>query len=375
MKKLLGALFAGALLSANIFAYNPPAGGQNILKLTSPQLIYGANSAAGGALFGTTPSSILNNPALSAWEQRGTLDLAGTLLVNSNTDDVPFGKKVGIGMEAGLLIPSRWCVSTFLFQGLWTEFFDMPVGNNIAFTAGVSKDITDQVSVGLTGNFGLLYGDAADSDWMASAALGVFYNHGDIGFMKDVRFGVSLNNLGKMYDTGAEAWGIKTAKNYRDWLDAGATGEFSSSDKGTAWPGIATLRTGAAATLLSTNAMDLGLSLDLSYPAFQDLVVDLGLQFRFSDFLNIFVAEQLDVQELANDAKNLLPSVGASFKFTFRSKSGSYLSQHDWEESEMTASAAWKQLYKNINAISAGLIMNLGMADTKAPEIIMWGDE
>ena len=359
MKKLLGTVLASVLLSAGLFAYNPPAGGQNVLRLTEPQLIFGANSAAGGGIFTATPASIINNPALTAWEQRVTLDVAGTMLFSSNNDD---DHSVGGAFEGGILIPSRWCVSTFLFQGVWTEFIDMPVGNSINFTAGFSKDITDQVSVGLTGTFGLLYGDLTDSDWTGSFGLGVFYNFGDLFFMKNLRFGVSMNNLGKVY-TSSETAGIKSS------LD---DGEFEMADS---WPGIATMRTGVAATMVSTDVMDLGLSMDFAYPAFQNFVCDLGLQLQFWDFLKVAAGWEFDVREFAEGAKNIMPSVGVSFKFTFNAKNDSYLAKNGWEQSEITVAGAWKQMYKNVNAVSAGAVMNLGMADTKAPEITLWNEE
>jgi hypothetical protein len=32
-------------------------------------------------------------------------------------------------------------------------------------------------------------------------------------------------------------------------------------------------------------------------------------------------------------------------------------------------------MYKKINAVSAGAVLNLGLTDTKAPEITMWGEQ
>lgn len=375
MKKFLGSVLAFTLMGASLFAYNPPAGGQNVLRLTSPWLITGANSAAGGALFGITPASIINNPALTAWEQRNTLDLGATFFINSNTDN-PFegmthenesfeGNKIGEAFQAALLIPSRWCVSTFLFQGVWTKAFDMPIGDSVNATAGFSKDITDQVSVGMTANFGYLYGDTVKADWTASAAFGAYYNHGDISFMKNVRFGASLSNLGKMYSK--EALGIKSAKAIRD-------NEPENIEDASMWPGIATLRTGVAATMLETDIMNLGLSLDFAFPAFQNFVTDLGLQLQFWDMIKVYSSWEFDVREFANDSKNLLPSIGVSFRFRF-TQNGAYMSKHGWEESDMTVSGAWKQMYKNVNAVSAGAILNLGLTDTKAPEITLWGED
>ena len=367
MKKLLGATFAALLVSANLFAYNPPAGGQNVLRLTEPNLITGANSAAGGGLFYTTPASIINNPALTAWEQRITLDVAGTLFLNSNTDEPYGGHSLGEGFEGALLIPSRWCVSTLLFQGVWTKAFDMPIGDSINFTGGVSKDITDEVSVGMTGTFGYLYGDITKSDWTANLGLGAYYNYGDFSFMRNLRFGLSILNIGKMYAGKDEALGIKTAKAIRN-------GD-SGSDATTMWPGIATIRIGAAAELVSTGDMSLGASLDFACPGFQNFVVDLGLQCLIFDMIRVSTSWEMDVQEFSNDAKNILPSVGVSFKFLFNSKEGSYLANKGWAQSDMTVSGAWKQMYKKINAVSAGAVLNLGLTDTKAPEITMWGEQ
>ena len=368
------------------FFCNPPAGGQNVLRLTEPQLITGAHSAAGGGIFGVTPASIVNNPALTAWEQRITLDAAGTLFINSNTDEPYGGHSLGEGFQGALLIPSRWCVSTFLFQGVWTQAFDMPIGDSFNFTGGLAKDITDQVSVGMTANFGLLYGDIVDSDWTATAAFGAYYNHGDLAFMQNVRFGAAITNLGKVYSNSTKTLGIKTAKNLRDWVDSGSTSKKTSeegasvksgpeSEETTAWPGICTIRTGVAATMLRTDIMDLGVSLDLSYPFFQNLVADVGLQLQFWDSIKVSSSWEFDLQEYSNDAKNLMPSIGVSFKFIFNSAQGSYMANKGWEQSDMTVSGAWKQMYKNVNAVSAGAVLNLGLADTKAPEITMWGEQ
>ncbi|MBP3772206.1 MAG: hypothetical protein J6I53_05880 [Treponema sp.] len=358
MKKRLGVLMCAIAFGTSVYAYNPPAGGQNVLRLTEPQLITGANSASGGGIFGVTPASIVINPALTAWEQRITLDAAGTALVSTNSDD---DRKLGGAVEGGLLIPSRWCVSTLLFQGAWTEFADMPVGNSINFTAGLAKDITDDVSVGISGNFGLLYGDLTKSDWTASGALGAYYHFGDLGILKGLRFGAALTNLGKMY-SNTETAGIKSVYD-------------ETYDEVDSWPGIATVRTGVAASLVQERDFELGASFDLAYPAFQDVVVDTGLQLRVKDFLKISSSWEFDVREFSYDAKNILPSVGVSFKFLFKSKEGSYLARKGWAESEMTVSGAWKQMYKSVNAVSAGLVMNLGLEDTKAPEVILWGEE
>ena len=352
MRKKLLALLASVFAGAGLSAYNPPAGGQNVLRLTEPQLLTGAASAAGGGIFGVTPASVINNPALTAWEQRITLDGAGTFFLGKDGDD---DNKIGGAAECGLLVPSRWCVSTFLFQGIWTEFIDMPVGNSVNLTAALSKDISDQVSVGIAGTLGFLYGSVTKSDCSAVVSAGAYYDFGDLFFMKGLRFGGSVGNIGKVY-TKSRAPGIKG-------------GEADS------WPGICTLRTGAAASFVRRPDFELGASFDLSYPKFQNVVVDTGLQLQVKDFLKVSSSWEFDAREFFERSRNLLPSVGVGFKFRFSSSEDSYLARKGWQQSDMTVSSAARLMYGNVHALSAGVLMNLGLADTKAPEIILWGEE
>lgn len=381
MKKIIGTILSAFIAVSGLSAYNPPAGGQNVLRLSEPQLLTGANSVAGGAIFGVTPASIVNNPALTAWEQRAVLDLAGTVLLSSNGDDSKFtGGKLGSAFQGGILIPSRWCVASFLFQGVWSDFIDMPVGDSLNVTAGLAKDINDKVSVGTTFHFGYLFGSIHKSDFMADLNIGAYYDYGDLGFLKDLRFGGSILNIGKIYTKG---YAEETDYSWYVMRNAPLNQQLYVYNKKTLnkllgectmWPGFGTLRTGVAASLVKTDSLNLGVSLDVSYPFFQDLVVDTGIQFQVKDFLRLSASWEYDLQEYADDSKCLLPSIGVSFKFIFNSKDGSYLTKKGWQQSEMTVSSAWKRLYDNIDALSAGAVLNLGLADTAAPEIKTWGE-
>ncbi len=333
-----------------LFAYNPPAGGQNLLRISDPVLLTGASSCAGGPVFEVAPSSIVNNPALTALEQRAVINVSGTLLFNSDDND---DKSSGSAFGAAVLIPSRWCVSTFLLQGVFVDFARMQLGNTINGTAGFAKDITDALCVGSYLNTGVFYGHG--DDWTLNAAFGGLYQFGDIAFMKNVRFGAAFTNLGKMYND-TKVYGLKPSK----------TGE---------WPALVTFRTGVAATLLSKDKFNLGSSLDFAFPAFQNFVCDAGVQLLYGDFIKVSTSWEFDAREFSNEAKNILPSVGVSFKFTFNSKEGSYLASKGWQQSEVTVSSAWKQLYEDINAVSIGTSINLGLKDTQAPEIKLWGEK
>ncbi|MBD5428694.1 MAG: hypothetical protein HDR39_05155, partial [Treponema sp.] len=111
MKKMVVA--AAALLAAgSLFAYNPPAGGQNLLRLSSPFALAGANSTAGGAIYDVMPSSVVTNPALAAIEQRIALDAGFTFMTDKNKNAVD--GSIGTAFQLGATVPTRWCVPTLL---------------------------------------------------------------------------------------------------------------------------------------------------------------------------------------------------------------------------------------------------------------------
>ncbi len=348
VKKILAAV--GALtVSSTLFAFNPPAGGQNFLRLTEPQLLSGAASTAGGGLFEVTPASVVVNPALTAFEQRIVLDVAGTVLYDTDDSD----KSIGGAFQTGLLVPSRWGVGSVLMQGVWVPCHSMQLGNTINFNANFSKDVTDRLVVGMGAQFSFFYGYG--TDWMGTVNMGALYNFGDLYFMKDLRFGAALMNIGKVF-ADTEVYGIK--------------GGYAAE-----WPGLATPKTGVAATMLTLDNMVLGASFDLSFPEFQNFVIDTGAQMTFLNIFKVSMAWEYDAREFAEGWKNVTPSLGISCKFQFNSKDGSMMANKGWQQSEITVSSAYQQMYENIHAVSLGALLNLGLKDTQAPEIILWGEE
>ena len=117
-----------------------------------------------------------------------------------------------------------------------------------------------------------------------------------------------------------------------------------------------------------------GFSFDLAAPFFQNAVINTALGFSFLDFINLSVGWEANIRELVNGNEVNLPSIGISVKFAINS-SGISKKNEDWAKSEITTSASWQQLYGGIQAISGGMIMDLGMKDTSAPEIILWNGE
>ena len=350
MKKFFSAAALFVLVVSAASAYNPPVYGDSYLELSSPRQLVNGSSVVGGGLFYASPESMVANPALTAKEQRVDLNLAYTGLLSSNKEN---SKRYGQAMQAGILIPFKRFVFSGYGNGTFIRLDEMNLGDNANFKAGLSKEITDKLTVGTNLNTGIFWG--AGTDWALSANIGCVYTYGNLGFVKDFRYGVSVLNLGK---------------NFGETTLPGIKGGEAS-----ALPTIATVKAGAAGTLVSNDVIKLGASFDLTIPAFQNLITDIGLQFAVKDMLFISVSEKLNIAELAHGVKNVMPSVGLSFRFTFDVKNNDYLNKNGWSQSEMSASVAWKQFNKTVNAISAGVDVNLGLKDEAPPVINLWLDD
>ena len=350
MKKIAVTAVMVTLLLSALNAYNPPVGSEDMCLLSSPRTLSGGLSVTGGAIFAAGAESIVVNPALTASEQRVNLNVAGTFLYSGNDLDE---SKIGTALQGAILIPSKLYVFSGYVNLTFANFNqEMYLGDSVNAKVGLSKEITDKLNVGasLSGGFAWKYG----TDWALGANLGFLYNYGDLGFFKKFRYGASILNLGK---------------NYSDLLRLGMTTEEAI----TAYPSIATLKFGASGSFVKNDNFEIGAALDFTLPAFQNLIVDLNLQAGIKDMLFISLGEKFNLRESLNGHKNYIPSIGLIFNFTFDIKNSEYFASKDWSQSEMSVSAAYKNLYQGIHAISAGLDVDLGMKDTSAPEIILIG--
>ena len=351
MKKFfsVAAVFFLILSAAN--AYNPPVYGDNLFELSSPRQLANGSSAVGGGIFYASPESMVANPALPAREQRIDLNLAYTGLFSSDESN---STRYGNAFQAGILIPFKRFVFSGYGNGSMVPFKEMDLGDSFNFKFGLAKEITDKLIVGANLNSGIFWG--AGTDWSLSANIGFVYSYGNLGFVKDFRYGVSVLNLGKNF-------GQTTLPGIKE----GASSSLQT---------IATVKAGAAGTLVQNDVIKLGASVDLTIPAFMNVITDLGLQFAVKDMLFISVSEKLNIAELANGVKNIMPSVGLSFRFTFDVKNNDYLNKNGWSQSEMSTSVTWRQFNETVNAVSAGVDVNLGLKDEAPPVIKLWlGDD
>ncbi|MCH5295187.1 MAG: hypothetical protein J1F14_04730 [Treponema sp.] len=358
MKKNLVLALAVTFAFANAFAYNPPFGGESIYRISNPELMSGAASASGGPEFTVVPGSIAFNPALTALEQRNVLSLNYTAMIDTKR---AAGSDAGYGQafQLGLIVPSKWLVLTGVLQGTFTDFPRMDLGNSLSMRFGVSKEMTDRLSVGLNAYAGFYMGGSFDLT--AGVDLGALYCFEDSWFLKSPRLGVSFLNLGKPLTSYTDALGI------------------NGNASGVSYPSILTPRVSFAATFFKTGRLKGGFSADLSFPFFQNAVLDAALGFSYADMMVLSVSWEANTRELVAAAQRdvrtvSFPSIGLCFKFAINS-SGISKANADWERSEIIPSFAWQNLHGGIQAFCAGARMNLGMSDTSAPEIILWDEE
>src|SRR5574344_77140 len=353
MNKKILALVAAVSAAAALFAYNPPVGGESVYRLTDPNMLTDAGSASGGPLYTVVPGSITFNPALTALCQRTVASVSYTGLFdtnNSNTSNTKYGQ----GFQLGGIIPTKWCVATVDLQGLFVSLPEMDLGSSIILHGGVSKDVTDKLLVGMNMYFGTYFGNG--SDFTIGADLGVLYNMKNISFLKNPRLGVSLMNLGRPVGSGYTVTGLD-----------GTTDDCS-------YPGIVTPHVSFATTLFTVKKVSGGFSADIAAPFFQNAVFNTTFGFAYADIVRLSIGWEANVRELVEKNPVNLPSVGLSVKFAINS-SGISKANQDWAKSEISTTAAWQRLYGGIQAISGGVLMNLGMKDTSAPEIILWNGE
>jgi len=354
MKKFAAAMVVSAIVLTAVHAYNPPVGNESLFEYSSPAALSGKLSVAGGALFSAGPDSLIVNPALTAGEQRTVLNVGYTFLYSGNDENE---YQVGSSFQTGILIPFKLYIFSGFVDGNFSNFDEFYIGNNINIKAGLAKEITDKLDVGASVSGGINWGYGFD--WALAGNLGFNYAYGDLAIFKNFRYGASLLNLGKGYsDLNRTAYGT----TYDGTADADSISMF---------PTYVTLKVGAAGSVFKNELMDIGLALDLTTPCFQNLIIDMNLQFALKDMLVLSIGEKINLVETINHRNNFVPGISLSFKFDFNVKNNEYLARNDWSQSEMNVSAGYKNLYGSVHAISAAADLYLGMEDTSAPVILI----
>ncbi|HZK19762.1 MAG TPA: hypothetical protein VFC68_03445 [Treponemataceae bacterium] len=344
MKKKVFLLLVTGVLGTLVYAYNPPVNGELLYQLSTPETLAGAASVAGGGLWKEHTAQISINPALLATEQRIVGNFAYTAVLNTDGTNA-----YGQSLYFGAVLPSKYGVFTANTQWAVLPLASVPLENSISIRGAYSKDITEKIYVGasLYGGFG--------TDWCVGTDIGCMYNFDTIStlpFLSDVRWACAITGIGKAYNPD--------------------TIGYVHAEKSTTGIPSLTPRTGIAATFLNTKKIKGGLSLDLSFPLFQNILFDCGLQFAVADFLYVNSGWECNLRQTLQDVATYMPFVSVGVKIGFASSENSYFSKKGWSESEIVPSIAYRQLWNKTNVYSAGAAFYLGLPDTEAPVIVLW---
>jgi flagellar hook assembly protein FlgD/outer membrane protein OmpA-like peptidoglycan-associated protein len=309
------------LIAAAGFAqYNPPPGSSVLADLYSPRfLAWGAETA--GEI--SPPSDILN-PAASGAKQRLTFDASGLMLFGTTTPD----QGLGMVINGGVTWPTKAGVLSGSFHLISADFPSLQLGTIYDLHLSFAKDLypTLLVGLGLNAQFGL--------DWGLGADLGFVHLPGNLGFLKDFRWGIAMRNLGKGYTP------------------------FSGYS---AIPEPFTPALGLGFDLVQTPKVVWSLHTDLSAPSFSTLRMAIGTELGIMDRAFLHLGTGFDLHELKYGENRDIPvSFGLSVKF------GTSVRQ---DRSELTATAGAAPLQNGIWAAGLGLNLPIGMRDRNPPAI------
>jgi flagellar hook assembly protein FlgD/outer membrane protein OmpA-like peptidoglycan-associated protein len=322
---------APALVQAQ--GYNPPDGTDLYFDLFSPVLLStGDNSDSF-----ESPMAEGLNPAAAALKQRVAVDLSYMGLSG-------FQSQPGYGnvVNAGVTIPTAAGVFAGSGHVIALPFSSLDTGTVVDLRLSFAKDLFADFLIG-TG-LSLQLGSNDTFAWGAGLDLGFIKLQGDVGALKDFRWGLAIRGLGKGYNP--------------------VTGRA-------AFPPPFTPAIASSFSLIQNDAVDLALHGDLSFPIFQALRLNLGVELAVRDFFFLRASYSLDSVEISQ-GRFRLPSFGLGFKFKTNIKeSVNFLgiSERGWNRSEISWNLSAAPLANGIWAFATGVNIPLGVRDNSPPAI------
>jgi flagellar hook assembly protein FlgD/outer membrane protein OmpA-like peptidoglycan-associated protein len=304
--------------------YDPPPGSSVLADLYSPMfLAWGA-----GVTGEVSPASDILNPAASGAKQRLTFDLSGLTLFGTTSAD----QGLGMVINAGVTWPTKAGVLSGSLHLISADFSEVRLGTIYDLHLSFAKDLYPTLLVGLSLNAQVGRGDQLD--WGLGADLGFVHLPGNLGFLKDFRWGIALRNLGKGYEP------------------------FS---KYSAIPEPFTPALGVGFDLVQTPKLAWSLHSDLSFPSFTTLRMAIGTELGIMDRVFLDLGTGFDLHELKNGKGRDVPvSLGLSVKF------GTSVRK---DKSELTTTVAAAPLQNGIWTAGFGANLPIGMRDRNPPSI------
>lgn len=347
MKRLGLALAFVVTSTLPLLAAPLPPGGEEINSLLSPLFLGGSPSVTSMA----SPQADMINPAASGAAQRAVLDLS-YIGIGNTASAGGFGYN-GTVFNLGFSYPTDYGVYSasahFLGTGSGLDLGSIGMAN-FSFSKALYSDFLVGAGLGFTLGVGPspAAGAAGDFDWGAGLNLGFLALPGDVGFLKNFRWGMAFDNIGKGF--------------------APANSPYA------AYPAPFTPAIGAGFSFLSTKSLDLGLDSTLSFPTLSDVRLDLGTTLALKKLGSIRLATAVSLNNVLSPATTpgrFFPlSGGLTLSFTTSLPSNlTYLANRGWTRSEVTPALSVTPLENNELAVGGGVNIHLGQIDTTPPVI------
>ncbi len=227
---------------------------------------------------------------------------------------------------------------------------DSGIGTLAQVHGSISKDLFPNFYIGA--GLGFTLGDNGGLGWGAGLDLGIMHLLGDVGFIRDFRWGAVLTDIGRGYQTPLPA--------------TGATGSSA-----TAYPPPFTFGIGMHGLLIKTSAVKLGLGADFFLPSFADFAANFSGTLTFADVFGLRAGWGFSADELsAHVSRSVFPSIGLTATIPLnRVDQTSLLGKQGIEQADLEPYVSAAPLYGSLWAFGAGAVMPLGSAAKIPPKI------
>ncbi|MDR2601759.1 MAG: hypothetical protein LBC53_04820 [Spirochaetaceae bacterium] len=339
MKRFIALCAVSALWGGGVFALDVAPGGESLFLYGQPKFLAGAADAAGGPVFSAGSYSFNMNPALTAGLQCLSADLGYTGIVNTDSETLASAARLGLS------VPNRFGVFSGALQGFFGEDA-VGIGNVAVARAGFSRDVTENFYLGVSVSFGMLFYED-NQDFYAGADVGAWSRVPSIAFLKNVRFGLTVQNIGKSFDT------------------AGPVKDF----KVFSYPAMFTPKLGVAASFLDIKDLEAGFSLDAAFPTFANIVFNAGLQLQIKNIVVVSAGWDFNLREYVDGSAVHGPVVGVGVKIQLNTSGSELMSKRGFSQTDIDADLLWQDRGDGLQMISVGAAASFGVKDTIAPEI------
>jgi flagellar hook assembly protein FlgD/outer membrane protein OmpA-like peptidoglycan-associated protein len=337
-------------ITCMLICFVQPVFSQYVEELYSPYFLGLGLTAAS---FESPVGDILN-PAASALKQRMTLDLSYIALPGTAEE-----KGFGHAGNLGITVPTRAGVISGSGHFVTSPFPSAELGTMGAAYLSFAKDLYPDFLIGA--GLGTQFGTQGDFTGAGVGLdLGFLHLPGDIAFLKDFRWGISIRGLGL---------GYAPPENTRQF------------------PAAFTPSIGANFKIIDMDNFSIAFSPDVSLPGIipinpdqsANLRVTLGSEIVLFDTIFLgggLVYDYLEFQDENSDRPFYTFGGAVKFKLPVSEKIEFLdISERGWDRSEIKANIAAVPLQNDRWAFGAGFNIPLGVTDTSPPEIKIETDE